>query len=214
VAQFLKELPPWATRAGQQRSEEDKAKYRAARERLIHVAATRGVDAALDELLDSDEPIDRRVGVIALGALDQLPRLGEYFRQAKHPDMLDAGTLVLRHWIGRGPGQDQKLYHGLIDRGGYTPLQAESVLQLLHGFSDEELAEPETYELLIAYLDDSRQAIRSLAHWHLVRLVPAGRDIAYDPTAGKDDRERAQRAWQKLVPPGHLPPGRKPSGEK
>jgi uncharacterized protein (TIGR03000 family) len=206
AAQVLKELPPWATRAGQHRSPEEQAKYRAARERFIRVAADKGVDAALDELLNSDEPIDRRVGVIAGGALDELPRLATFFQQAKHADLLDTAILVLRHWIGRGPGQDQKLYRALVEKRGFTKLQAESMMQMLHGFNEEELAQPETYEVLIDYLTDSRLAIRALAHWQLVRLVPAGRDIAYDPTEGKEALKKAQEEWQKLVPAGHLPP--------
>jgi hypothetical protein len=208
--QFLKELPPWATRAGQRRSAEEQAKYRAARELLIRVAADKGVDAALDALLDSDEPINRRVGVIAAGALDKLPRLGEFFHKAKHADLLDTAILVLRHWIAREPGQDQRLFHGLMEKASFTPLQAESMLQLLHGFNEEERAQPETYELLIAYLTDSRLAIRALAHWHLVRLVPAGRDIPYNPLDDKAALQHAQQEWQKLVPAGRLPAKRPP----
>jgi hypothetical protein len=208
--QFLKELPAWATGAGQNRSAEEQAKYRAARERFIRTAADQGPEAALDALLNSDEPIDRRVGVIAAGALDELPRLAAFFKQTKHADLLDTAILVLRHWTGRGPGQDQKLYHGLIDKGGFTPLQAESMLQLLHGFNEEDLAEPATYELLIRYLTDSRLAIRALAHWHLVRMVPGGRDIAYNPLDDKEALQKAQQAWQKLIPPGQVPAGAKP----
>jgi uncharacterized protein (TIGR03000 family) len=209
--QFLQELPPWATRAGQHRSKEEQEKYRAARDRFIRVAADKGVDAALDDLLNSDEPIDRRVGVVAAGALDDLPRLGAFFQQARHADLLDSAILVLRHWIGRGPGQDQELYRGLIEKHGFTPLQAESILQLLHGFNEEELARPETYQLLIKYLTNARLAVRALAYWNLVRLVPAGRDIAYDPTEGKEALKRAQQEWQKLVPAGQVPGLRKAS---
>jgi hypothetical protein len=207
--QILKELPPWATRAGQHRSPEELAKYKAARERFIRVAADKGVGAALDELLHSDEPVERRVGVIAGGALDDLPRLAAFFQATKRADLLDTAVLVLRHWIGREPGQDQKLYHRLVEKRGFTPLQAESMLQLLHGFNEQELAQPETYELLIDYLTDSRLAIRALAYWNLVRLVPAGRDIAYDPTDDKEVLKRAQEEWRKLVPVGQMPPAPK-----
>jgi hypothetical protein len=208
--QHRKELPPWATRAGQHRTPEEQEKYRATRERFMRVAAVQGADAALDALLNSDEPIDRRVGVIAAGALDELPRLGAFFRGTRHADLLDTGILVFRHWMSRGPGQDQRMYRTLIDKLGFTPLQAESMMQLLHGFNDEELAQPETYQLLIAYLTDSRLGIRALAHWHLVRLVPAGRDIPYNPLDDKAAQEKAQREWQKLVPPGRVPAAAKP----
>jgi hypothetical protein len=208
--QFLKELPAWATRAGQKRSPEEQAKYKAARDEIVRVAADKGVEAALDGLLNSDEPIHRRVGVIAGGALDELPRLAAFFQQTKHADLLDTAILVLRHWLGREPGQDQKLYQRLVEKRGYTPVQAESMLQMLHDFNEEELAQPETYELLIDYLNDSRLGIRGLAYWHLHRLVPAGRDIAYNPLDDKDARQKAQEEWRKLVPAGKLPAGRKP----
>jgi uncharacterized protein (TIGR03000 family) len=212
--QYLKELPSWATRAGQKRSPEEQAKYKAARDLFIRVASEKGPDAAMDALLGSDDPIARRVGVIAAGALDELPRLGAFFRKTKHVDLLDEAILVFRNWTGRGPGQDQKMYQALIDRGGFSPLEAESVMQLLHGFNDQELAEPETYELLIRYLTDSRLAIRALAHWHLVRMVPAGRDIAYNPLDDKAALQKAQKEWEKLIPAGTVPGKKAPSQGK
>jgi hypothetical protein len=207
--QFLKELPAWATRAGQQQSQEEQAKYQALREHLIRTAADKSFDAAVDELLASTEPIERRVGVILLGATDNLARLGQFFQETKHDDLLDTGILVLRHWIGRGPGADVKLYRGLIEKRGYKPIEAESMLQLLHGFNEEELAQPETYQLLITYLNDRRQGIRAIAYWHLIRLVPAGQDIAYSPLDPPEARQRGQKEWQKLVPPGHVPAKKK-----
>ncbi len=210
TAQYLQELPPWATRAGQHRTAEEQAKYKAARDRFISVAADKGVPAALNALLTSDEHIDRRVGVIACGALDQLPRLGAFFKLAKHPDVLDDAILVFRHWISREPGQDQKLYRALIDKAGFSKVEAESMMELLHGFSDEDVAQPETYELLITDLNDSRLAIRALAYWNLVRLVPEGRKIAYSPIARTEARKQAQEEWQKLVPAGSVPAEHRP----
>jgi hypothetical protein len=85
-------------------------------------------------------------------------------------------------------------------------VQAETLLQMLHGFNEEEEAQPELYEVLINYLTSKHLALRSMAHWHLVRLVPAGRKIAYNPLDSKESWERAQTEWQKLIPPGKLPP--------
>ncbi len=104
------------------------------------------------------------------------------------------------------PGQDQKLYRGLIEKRGYKPAEAASVLQLLHSFDDDELAHPELYEVLINYLGNDKLALRGLAHWHLIRLVPAGKKIAYDPHAAKEQRDRAIQEWRKLIPSGKLPP--------
>ena len=79
-------------------------------------------------------------------------------------------------------------------------------MQLLHGFGDDDLKQPETYEALISYLGSERLSLRELAYWHLRRLVPAGREIAYDPLAPKDKREAGIKAWRRLVPAGELPP--------
>jgi hypothetical protein len=113
---------------------------------------------------------------------------------------------VLRHWIGRGAGQDQILYKRLIELRGYKPAEAATVLHFLHSPADEEMARPETYEMLIDHLNSERLAIRGLAFWHLYRLVPAGRKITYDPLSSKEDRERARQEWKKLIPEGQLPP--------
>jgi hypothetical protein len=200
--QYLEKLPDWATEKG--RAEREKRRAMAARFRRLVVE--RSVGEALDAFLNSDDEQERRAAVYLMGALDDLDRLGAALMNAKHPDVWDAGVLAGRHWIGRGPGQDQKLYNYLIEKRKFSPAHAETVLSLLHSFSDEDLARPETYEMLLAYLGSDRLAVRGLANWHLYRLVPAGRKIGYNPLAPEDDRARAIREWKKLIPSGQLPP--------
>jgi hypothetical protein len=79
-------------------------------------------------------------------------------------------------------------------------------LQLLHSFGDEDLARPETYEVLIDYLDHEQLSIRYLANWHLVRLAPAGKKIEYKALDPKEKRAQAVAEWKKLIPTGKLPP--------
>jgi hypothetical protein len=176
------------------------------REHLIKAAASRPLGEVMDEFLRSEDPDYRRVGVILTGAFDDLPRLGKALGEAKHADVWDHAVRVLRHWLGRAPGQDVKLYQALIDTRGYTPVQAETVIEFLHGFSEDARARPETYEMLIDYLADDKLAVRGLAYWHLIRLAPAGAGIAYDPLAAKAERAKARQEWKKLIPPGKLPP--------
>ena len=90
---------------------------------------------------------------------------------------------------------------------------AENILQLLHSFSDADLAQPETCEVLIDYLAHARLAIRGLAYWHLYRLVPQGRKFGYNPLDPKDKRDRARAEWKNLVPTGKLPPKPRAEGE-
>ena len=147
-----------------------------------------------------------RAAVITMGALDLLESLTEAL-SSSNEGMRDEAVVVLRHWIGRGPGQDQKLVVFLQEHMKYSPVHAGSILQLLHSYGADDLKRPETYETLIAYLRHPRSSVRQLAIWHLRRLVPAGKAISCDPMGSAEALEQSQAAWKKLVPPGQLPPG-------
>jgi hypothetical protein len=208
----LATLPAWASSATEQ---SPAAKMRkAALDRLVKLALSKGIDAALDTLISSENADDREVAIVVMGALDELPRLGKAMREAKYPDVWENGVLTLRHWIGRAPGQDQRLYQGLLTRGNFSPVEAETVLQLLHSYGDADLARPETYETLIAYLGHNQVAIRGLAYWHLSRLVPAGKKFGYNPLDAKDKRDAAVQQWKKLIPSGRMPPKSSSDGKK
>jgi hypothetical protein len=199
----LDKLPDWGTSPSGEAAEVEEKK--ALLQKLRQAVASKGIDQAVEDFLNSDNPMERKYAVYALGALDKLARLGQAVREAKHPDILENAVIALRHWIGRAPGQDLLLYNRLIEKANYKPIQAETVLQLLHSFGEEQLARPETYQGLIDYLDHDMLAIRGLAYWHLYRLVPAGRDLGYNPLDPKEAREAAVEKWRKLIPPGHLP---------
>jgi hypothetical protein len=204
--QHLDELPPWAgppqTDAGKERMK----KLQEAAASFTRAFASRPVAAVLGEAAESDDPVSRRLAVILLGGTDDLRGLGKALHQDKHRDLWDDAVVVLRNWLGRAPGQDQKLYRAMQDVWGYTPAQAETLVTFLHGFSQTDLERPETYQMLISFLGHPRPAVRALAHWYLVRLVPAGRKIAYDPLGGREARDKARQEWKKLVPSGKLPP--------
>jgi hypothetical protein len=200
----LDKLPRWADPTTQESALAQQKKQTIARFRQAVIA--KSLDGALDEFLNSDKEYDRTLGIFAAAGLDQLERLAKALREAKHPDVWENGVLALRHWIGRAPGQDQLLYKGFIEIGKYKPVHAETVLQLLHSFGENELASPETYQTLIDYLDHPQLAIRGLAHWHLYRLVPAGQAIPYNPLDPPEARAAAVQKWRKLVPPGTVPP--------
>jgi hypothetical protein len=199
----LDQLPAWAQSEGAPTAEAQQR--RAVIARFRQALLTKGADKALDEFLDSDSPADRGLAVFVLGALDNLPRLGKALREAKHFDVWDNGVVALRHWVGRKPGQDQILYNRLIETANYKPKQAEAVVQLLHSFGDEELARPEVYQTLIDFMEHDLLAIRGLAYWHLYRLVPAGRELGYNPLGPKEQRDEGLKKWRELIPPGTVP---------
>ncbi len=198
---YLDKLPGWASPPLKE--------YQDALAHLCRSLAAGPVGPVLAEMSQSDNPAYRRVAIVLMGATDDLRGLGKVLQQEKHRDAWEDAMLVLRYWLGRAPGQDQAFYRNVQEVWGYTPAQAQTLLDFLHGFSESDLKRPETYQMLIGYLGHPRLAIRALAHWYLVRLVPAGRKIAYDPLAAPAKRNRARQEWKKLVPPGTLPPREK-----
>jgi hypothetical protein len=201
--QNLDKLPAWA---GDSAGNSPNAQMKqAALAHFRQLLMTKPIGEVLDDLLKSDNPTDRRLAIVGMGATDDLERLAKAMREAKHPDVWENGVLAFRHWIGRGPGQDQILYHGLLQRRSYTPVQVETILQLLHSYGDADLARPEIYQTLIDYLSHDVLPIRGLAYWHLVRLAPAGQEFGFNPLDPKDKREAAIQKWRKLIPPGKVP---------
>jgi hypothetical protein len=198
------EIPLWARpeQIAQPRAKELKAVVERLRARLGEKPA----DQLLTEALHSTDADERHVAVYAMAALDYLPYLVDALSDPKHEDTRDVAIIALRHWIGREPGQDLRLYHYLVQSKGYSENQAAIVLQLLHSLGESDLARPATYETLIDYLLHNKLAIRQLAKWHLYRQVPAGRKIAYDPAGPSAERQRAYDQWKKLIPNGKLPP--------
>jgi hypothetical protein len=201
--QKLEKLPEWADPDAA--LSDDGKKLAAACEKF---RAARAADPAkaFDTFLASTDPVEQRVALVALGGLDDLERLGKALVAAKTTEQWDFGITILRHWLGRCRGQDQRMYEVLTTRRGYTAVEAQIIMQLLFGFSPEDAAVSETYEVLIDYLAHEKPAIRNLAVWHLVRLVPQGKTIAFKPDGNADDAEKCRAAWKKLVPAGEVPP--------
>jgi hypothetical protein len=168
-------------------------------------ALTTDVKTVLTEMLNSDDADTRRLAARACGAFDELALLGDALYSGKYPGLWDQTVVVLRHWLGREPGQDKRMFDALVEKRKISEVHAESIVNLLHSFGEADLARPETYETLIEYLRHKTLPIRGLAHWHLVRLVPAGKNIPYNPSGTPEELEAAYEAWKKLVPPGQLP---------
>ncbi len=161
--------------------------------------------AAAMKLTESNNTLDRLVGVTALGALDAVPKLLVALNDAMHADVRHEAIIVLRNWLGREPGQIKKFHDQLINDKKLTETQAKTGLSLLIGFDDAERAQPSTYAFLIEALNHRSLAVRELAHWHLIRLVRAGKDISYDASAPEPERQQAVARWRALIPAGHVP---------
>jgi hypothetical protein len=197
----LKHFPDWfaAPPSGTAAKEARKAV-----EQLSAELKTKPVEATVRAALKNANGAARSQAACSLGALDDLPGLLATLADPQHGDVRRAAVLGLRHWAGRDAGHEKQLYEAL-GKAGYRANQAAIVMQLLHGFFEKQLGQPETYESLINLLQSDQLAIRELAGWHLNRLVPQGRAIAYDAAGSADQRAKAQGAWRKLIPEGKLP---------
>jgi hypothetical protein len=200
-------VPPWAEK-GPRNTPEAQA-FQTAVERQRRQLGDMVPAAALAKSLDQPDSASRQLAVYSLAALDETASAVAALENS-HRDVRDAAVLALQHWIGRGPGQDGKLYQLLTGRDQYSPQHAETLLHLLHDFSRDDLDRPETYETLIAYLRHSKPAIRTLAAGYLYRLAPAGKTIAYNPLGSEDQRDKAYKEWKALIPFGKLAPKAKP----
>jgi hypothetical protein len=162
------------------------------------------LSVVLVEDMNSSRPATQRLAVLSLGAIDNLPHLLDALESDKR-EVREGAVAALRHWLGRGPGQEQKLRQALEDKR-YNPDQAETALQLLHTFSNDDRGKKQTYEMLIDYLKHDQAAVRQLASWHLARLVPEGGKILYNPVGPAKERQDAFDQWRKLLADGSLPP--------
>jgi hypothetical protein len=169
------------------------------------------VDAALADALPTREESMRVLGLRCMGAIGNLARLVDALLDKKHREVRVVAIEELRHYIGLNRDNVLQLYQTLLKKK-YTAKQAEVVMGLLHTLSNRDLDRPETYSRLIDYLRQDTPAIRELAHWHLIRLVPKGSKIPFDALGNADSLDRAYQAWKKLIPEGSLPrpPKKKP----
>jgi hypothetical protein len=217
----------WINRVGQVSVGPPPKEYLAFfRKELPETPAAKEMNAALDTLLPGpgaakpiEEVLDARLqaptataaqrtlAVYCLGALDLLPKLLDCIDAQDRNDVRKTAVLALIPWLGRRAGQDEKLFEVLVNQKGYKESQATTVLQLLYGFTDQQLKDPDIWDTLISSLKSQRPAIRELAYYHLIRRVPqarTARDPAqYDPG---NDPDKAYIAWKALIPDGKLPP--------
>jgi hypothetical protein len=206
-------LPPGLDKKEEEYLQRVRADVIGALERLSGKIQLGKVEVGLGKALRSPDPLERTLAVRCLGAIDDVADLLDGLVE-NEADVREATVSYLRHWIGLHEKNDQILYETLLEKGS-SKREAQTIMQLLHTFSTKDLADPQTYVTLIGHLRQRNKAIRLLAYWHLVRLVPWGRSIPYNPLGDAGQVERAYRQWRKLVPEGGLPrPPRQSKGVK
>jgi hypothetical protein len=181
-----------------------------ARDDLSKNMATKPVDVVLAESRQAQDAAVRRLGVLCLGAIDDVGTLIDLLGQEGEPALRITAIEVLHNWIAAARDSEYKLYELL--KGKYRGFEADAIMALLHGFSPQDLGNPDTFESLIGALDHPQLPVRELANWRLYTLMPAAHQkIRYSADADAAARQQAQRDWRKLIPPGKLPPMPKPA---
>jgi pSer/pThr/pTyr-binding forkhead associated (FHA) protein len=165
------------------------------------------LDALVTAVRESPTSANRRLGVLCLGALDAATALVDCLDNRDHADVRGTSGFVLRQWIARSRQDELDLFTTLCDRKFYAPEKAELILQLLHTFSAKEVAQPETYERLIGWLNHDNLAVRDLALWHLALLAPdIVKQVNYRPADPAAKRAEAVEQLRKRLPAGTVPP--------
>jgi hypothetical protein len=150
------------------------------------------------------DPTFRELGMFFLASLDAAPYLVNHLEDGRHARVRRAAAHGLRAWLCHGTGRDAELMRLLQVRVNSAP-RATLTFRLLHPLGEEERKRPDTYQQLIAHLDDEGLAVRELASWHLEELVPGGEKIPYNPAEPVEKRRAAVEEWKKVLPPGKLP---------
>jgi hypothetical protein len=171
----------------------------------------RNVDVVLTEALRESRGAALELCILSLVAVGDLTELIGALSDKERPDVRWQTIVTLPHFIARSPATDVELFDALR-KAGYSAAQAQTVMDLLHGFSEDDTSNPEVYATLIEFLRHEKLPVRELAWRHLLSLWPDGKKIRYDPAGSVELRDNAYQEWKTKIPTGKLPP--KPAGKQ
>ncbi len=175
-----------------------------ARDELVQRLLAKAPDVALAESVNSSDASLRRLACLSLGAVDEASALLDQLEQKQSEEARALAVETLRHWVAADRDNEYKLFELL--KAKYRAIEAENMVSLLHDFSPKDQANPDTYDLLINYLNHPQLPLRELAWGQLMRLAPAGQKIPYSASADPAARQQAQARWRALIPANQLPP--------
>ncbi|HLN28620.1 MAG TPA: hypothetical protein VK395_12830 [Gemmataceae bacterium] len=157
------------------------------------------IDIVVAEAMKDPINVGSRVlAVRCLGAMTEFGKLLDALGDEKHVDVRMVALEELRHLLGLSAANDTLLHNSLRQKN-YSEAQAQTVMQLLHGFSPAQWADPTTRATTVEYLNHEKATIRQLTHALLCALVPEGQKIPYDPVGDSEQRDRGAKEWQKVV---------------
>jgi hypothetical protein len=174
------------------------AKMQAPLEGLSNRLALKNIDVAVAEAKNFPDPATRVLALRCQGAMESYATILDALADDKHPDLRTVAIEELRHLLGLDAKNDAKLRKALGQKN-YSDPQAQTIVQLVHGFSREQWADPGVRAIAVDYLMHEKLAIRQLTHTLLSALEPSGAKILYDPAGDSDSRARGYEVWKKLI---------------
>lgn len=226
-------LPPWVNGTPELAKDNDKLarkKAVAAHEELTKLLERKTLSLALGEI---DEPLKKTVEtemrinkalspdtfakwrhvIRSYAAMDDMGYVFNTFSGPLTPIYIRGVCLqTIQQWLAWGRDQDYALL--AVVAKNHRKNESIRIVELFHMVTKEDADRPATYQLLIEGLNNNVLAIRTLSHWHLLGLAPAGGKIAYDPAMPAALREAAVRQWTSVIPPGHTPSTAPPPPKK
>jgi len=156
------------------------------------------VELSLTEGVKEPDLNMRLLAVRFLGAIGDPAKLLDCLADERHVDVRVMAIEELRHLLAQSTQNDEKIYT-LLKQKNYSDAQAQTVLQLVHGFPQEQWTVPTMRGTVVEYLNSDKLAIRQIAHTLLLSVVPEGQRIRYDAAGSPDQRERGYREWLRVV---------------
>jgi hypothetical protein len=197
----LPRTPDWWTNKTLGRTPEAKAMQSALYALSQRLVVKDTVDVILAETLSDADPANHVLAVRCLAAMQDFAGLLDALTDEKHLDVRLDAVESLRHILALDAANDDRLAT-VLKRKNFSDAQAQIALQLLHGFTEQQWQNQATRLAVVEYLAHDKLAIRQMAHYLLVGLVPEGRKIAFDAAGAADQRQRGYEEWRKLVAQG------------
>jgi hypothetical protein len=204
--------PDWLLAKPKQGDPKLRAEALAASERLAKNLQGKQLDVVLQEALESDNASSRRLALFCYTALDEYTKPIEFLDKddPRASDLRQMSIYALRHWMAQASDHEYKVYEAF--RGLYKGVVAKKLMELLHGLTPEEEANPVTWQRLIDNLNNDVLPMRELSAWTLqsalaMRNQNAAKLIAtrYSAVAPQDVRMQVQRELRVMIPPGQVP---------
>ncbi len=206
--QSLPRAPDWWTSKAPPQNRVVQELQAALKELSQRLIAKDKIDVVVAEAMrDPTSASSRILAVRCLAAMNDVGKLVDALAEPGHVEVRVVAIEELRHLLGLSSSYETIISSALKQKR-YTEGQAQTILQLLHGFGPEQQADPATRATAVEYLNHDKLAIRQLTHTLLCSFIPEGQKIQYDPAGGPEQLERGTRDWQKLIQGGKKDEGR------